>query len=264
MHIKRASASPEARGRTEEREKNMSNTSTTANQAWAVVAAPVVAGSVEEQIAAMRELLASNDPNREALMTGSGTIINPGEGSSVDTNEPLAVVSAPVVAATQWYETNPGLQQAEIKAMHAFHPSAKMGYLPDGRMFWTISLSPKILDEHHDWTFLAVYDADHPQQRWGGSVKFYPVSPNYQEMQARLEASDVTPKIIPHVLRDDERQAYVCSQHMDMIDAGHKKGDKVTSASGCLRNVIWWVNMFEWGLIDQDIWSEFQRHRSAH
>ena len=246
----------------------MSITSVGSFASWRNVCAPVVAGSVEDQIAAMRELLASDDPNRQVTMAGDGTIINPGEGSagsgsSVDMNQPISVVNAPVVAA-QWYETNPGLQRSEIEAMRAFHPAAKMGYLPDGRMYWMITVTPEVLNERKEWSFLAVYDEDHPQKRWGGSVKFYPVKPNFAEMKERVERSPVTPKSIPHVLRDSDHQVYVCSQHMDMIQAGRKKGGKVTSAAGCLRNVIYWVNMFEWGLHDQAIWDEFHKHRQAH
>ena len=224
---------------------------------WQWIPGPVVAGSVEDQIAAMREMLTSTDPNREVQVTGTGVIVNPEAPSSLGTNEPISVIPGPVVAA-QWYEENPALQQAEIQAMLAFHPTAKYGFLNDGRMYWQIRIRPDILGERKDWTFLAVYDSDHPQRRWGGSVKFYPVSPNYEEMKARVERSSVEPKHIPHMLHDDENQLYLCSQHRDLVEAGRM----VTSASTCLRNVIYWVNMFEWGLLDQAIWSEFQIHRT--
>ena len=223
-----------------------------------MIPGPVVAGSVEDQIAAMRQMLTSTDPNREVQVTGTGVIPNPAaEQSSLGTNEPISVIPGPVVAA-QWYQNNPALQQAEIQAMLAFHPGAKYGFLPDGRMYWQIRIRPDVLGERKDWTFLAVYDEDHPQRRWGGSVKFYPVSPNIAEMQERVNASSIEPKYIPHTLSDSENQRYLCSQHRENIEAGKM----VTSASACLRNVIYWVNMFEWGLLDQEIWSEFQRHRT--
>ena len=227
---------------------------------WQWVCRPVVAGSVEDQIAAMRTMLTSTDPNREVQVSGTGVIPNPAaETSSIGANEPISVIPGPVVAA-QWYETNPALQQAEIQAMLAFHPGATYGFLPDGRMYWQVRIRPDVLGKRKDWTFLAVYDADHPQKRWGGSVKFYPVKPNFEEMKALVEASSVTPKTIPHVLHDTENQVYLCSQHRDIVEAG----DKVLSASGCLRNVIYWVNMFEWGLLDQAIWDEFHMHRQPN
>lgn len=236
----------------------MFDSSTNGESNWQWVDRPVVAGSVEDQIAAMREMLTSTDPNRQVQVTGTGVIPNPAaEGSSLDANEPISVIPGPVVAA-QWYETNPGLQQAEIQAMLAFHPTAQYGFLRDGRMYWQVRIRPDVLGERKDWTFLAVYDEDHPKQRWGGSVKFYPVSPNYEEMKARVEESSVTPKTIPHMLHDSENQLYLCSQHRDLVEAGKM----VTSASACLRNVIYWVNMFEWGLLDQAIWDEFHIHRS--
>lgn len=104
----------------------------------------------------------------------------------------------------EWYQTNPKLQEVEIRAMNELYPDAKLGYLPDGRMYWIIILRPVIFGEEKEWTLLAVYDSDHPHKKWGGSVKIYPVRPNYNEMMQMLDISSVTPKdSIPHLIRDN-------------------------------------------------------------
>lgn len=228
----------------------------------------VAASAVSDQIAEMRRKLASHDGG-PLFVDNDGTIVNPGAGaptasSSVNSNQRIAPSPKQVVAAPQWYESNPALQEAEIAAMRAFEPDAQFGYLPDGKMFWPIRIRPEIAGERKDWTFLAVYDADHPQKRWGGSVKFYPVSPSYDEMRRMVEASSVTPKFIPHMLRDEDDQMYLCTQHYQLVKAGHSAGEEVTSAAACLRMAMVWVNYFEYGLHDQEIWSEFQRHRGAN
>ena len=164
------------------------------------------------------------------------------------------------VVATEWYQTNPQLQKLEIKAMADIHPDAKMGYLPNGKMYWTIRIHPVVCGKRKDWTLLAVYDSDHPQQRWGGSVKFYPVKPNYDEMMKMVNRSNVTPKTIPHLLRDEDNQIYMCTQDRNNIEAGHNKGEKVTTAAACLRFAMRWITVFELGLIDQKTWSLFQKH----
>ena len=165
-----------------------------------------------------------------------------------------------VTAAPQWYETNPGLQKLEIQAMHEIQPEAKPSYLPNGKMCWTIHLHPVICGRRKDWTLLAVYDSDHPQQRWGGSVKFYPVKPNYSEMMQAVQASRVTPKNIPHLLPDEDHQLYMCTQEKDRIHAGRRKGEKVTTAAAGLRFAMRWISVFELGLLDQKTWSLFQQH----
>jgi hypothetical protein len=127
-------------------------------------------------------------------------------------------------------------------------------------MYWIITIQPVVCGKRKKWSFLAVYDSDHPQARWGGSVKFYPVSPNYAEMQEMVNRSFVTPKSIPHTLRDDNRQIYLCTQHMNNIHHGQHKGELITTAASCLRYAMRWVTVFELGLIDQETWDLFQDH----
>ena len=200
----------------------------------------------------------------EELRSGAAFAIMPdgsvGEPSSLEKAEHFMPVPKCVTAAPQWYETNPGLQKLEIQAMHEIQPEAKPSYLPNGKMCWTIHLHPVICGRRKDWTLLAVYDSDHPQQRWGGSVKFYPVKPNYSEMMQAVQASRVTPKNIPHLLPDEDHQLYMCTQEKDRIHAGRRKGEKVTTAAAGLRFAMRWISVFELGLLDQKTWSLFQQH----
>lgn len=222
-------------------------------------------------IAALREQLAGGG---ETQVNQDGTVYNPADPmstSSIANGDGFKPVDKAVVADVQWsqanpqlhkqwYQANPQLQKAEIKAMADIHPDAKMGYMPNGKMYWTVRLHPVVCGKRKDWTLLAVYDSDHPQKRWGGSVKFYPVKPNYSEMMQMVNNSFVTPKSIPHLLTDEDNQIYMCTQDKENIKDGHHKGELVTTAAACLRFAMRWITVFELGLIDQKTWSLFQDH----
>ena len=215
--------------------------------------------STADAIAALRNQLAGGG---ETMVNQDGTVLNPADpmsASSLANGDGFKPVDKAVVAV-EWYRTNPQLQRLEIKAMAEIHPDAKMGYLPNGKMYWQIRIHPVVCGRRKDWTLLAVYDSDHPQQRWGGSVKFYPVKPNYDEMMRLVNNSRVTPKSIPHLLRDDTNQIYMCTQDWRNIHASHDKGGKVTTAAACLRFAMRWITVFELGLIDQKTWTLFHDH----
>jgi hypothetical protein len=236
------------------------NSTNTQSNEWKVVPKATVAAdtSVADAIANMR----TNLVNGEVRVNPDGTVYNPGTRatqSSIANGDSFKPVPKATVAA-QWYETNPDLQRAEIVAMADTKPDATWGYLPNGKMYWTINLRPvNAKGEARNWVLLGVYDEDHPQQRWGGSVKFYPVSPNYDEMMELVRKSSVTPKRIPHLLRDNDGQVYMCSQDRNRIEAGHNRGDRVTTAATGLRFAMRWINVFELGLIDQKTWDLFQK-----
>ena len=161
-----------------------------------------------------------------------------------------------MAGVAQWYRSNPSLQRAEIEAMHKFRPELRHSYLPNGNMYWEAQLTPEICGSSRSWNLLLVYDPDHPKQRWGGSVKVYPVRPNIEEMQQLLKAAAVKPKIIPHLLEDDYKNLYLCTAHYSYIN----KDNTITSAATCLRYAIRWINFFELGLLDQETWADFQKH----
>ena len=213
-----------------------------------------------DQIEALRRQL---EGGGETFVNSDGTVNNPADpatASSLAAGGFKPVKGAVVAAPEQWYMKNPALQRAEIAAMADIKPDAQCGFRADGKMYWVINLNPVVCGKRCHWTLLAVYDDDHPQKRWGGSVKFYPVKPNVQEMQAMVARSRVTPKTIPHLLKDEQGQLYMCTQDRNRIEAGVNKGDRVDTAASCLRYAMRWITVFELGLIDQRTWTLFQDH----
>lgn len=235
--------------------------------------AVVAAGNdVSDMITNLRKILAEGD---DLEVNQDGTIRNPFDPSSensVSRGNGFKPVEKAVVAVdekavdekdvvtVEWYQSNPKLQELEIKAMMDIKPDTKWGYMPDGKMYWTIRLQPVVVGKRKDWTFLAIYDSDHPQQRWGGSVKYYPVKPNYGEMLAMLQKAYPGTASVPHTLRDEKNNIYICTQDQDLIHASHEKGGLVTSAASCLRFAMRWVTVFELSLIDPKTWELFQQH----
>lgn len=216
------------------------------------------ANDVSDAIANLRQTLESGG---ETYVNDDGTVYNPSDPAATQdslTGGGFKPVEKAVVA--QWYRQNPQLQRAEVQAMLDIKPDAKHSFLGNGKMCWTVRLRPVVCGRRKDWTILMVYDADHPQVDWGGSVKVYPVKPNLHEMQAMVNRSPVFPKSIPHMLTDSDGQLYMCTQDRANIHAGRNRGEKVTTAAACLRFAMRWITVFELGLIDQTTWSKFQSH----
>lgn len=222
--------------------------------------AVVAAGNdVSDMINNLRDSLVNGE---DLEVNQDGTIrnpIDPSSESSISRGNGFKPVEKAVVAV-EWYQTNPKLKELEIKAMMDIKPDAKYGYMPDGKMYWTIRLQPVVVGKRKDWTFLAVYDSDHPQQRWGGSVKYYPAKPNYSEMLKMLQKAYPGTIQVPHTLRDEKNNIYICTQDQDLVHASHEKGGLVTSAASCLRFAMRWVTVFELSLIDPKTWELFQQH----
>ena len=231
-----------------------------------VTKAVVASNQTAEAIENLRNTLESDD---QTFVNSDGTIYNPADpqtaassltGGGYKPMEKAVVAAAARAMATQWYHQNPALQRAEIAAMRDIKPDAKYGFMPDGKMYWSVRLRPIICGQRKDWTILMVYDNDHPQIRHGGSLKAYPAKPNIDEMQAMVNRSSVSPKNIPHLMQDEDRQLYMCTQDINNIHGGRKKGEKVTTAAACLRFAMRWITVFELGLIDPTTWAKFQRH----
>ena len=223
----------------------------------AVVATNETASAIEN----LRRTLESDD---QAYVNSDGTFYNesdPATSQNSLSGGGYKPVPKAVVAVAQWYQQNSALQLSEIQAMLNANPNAKYGFLANGKMFWTIRLRPVICGRRKDWTLLMVYDEDHPQARFGGSVKAYPVRPNISEMQAMVNRTSVTPKTIPHLMRDIDQQLYLCTNDTRYISAD-RPGDngKITSATACLSFAKRWITVFELGLIDHKTWSKFQSH----
>lgn len=171
------------------------------------------------------------------------------ESNQDELNEKVAIETNYV----QWYEKNPELQEAEIKIMKEQLPNAKMGYLSNGNMYWAVTVNLDVRGKKKEWTLLAVYDSDHPQQRWGNSVKIYPVQPNYSEMTQMVKDSCVSPKTVPHVVMDKNGEYYV--------DTFVKlKDGQIATAFSHLQAATRWIWIFETARADQKMWSNFIGH----
>ena len=241
-----------------------------------------------DQIEALRRVL---EGGGGILVNSDGTVYNPADGateSSLAASGGYKPVKPAVVAAPeQWYMKNPALKRAEIAAMADIKPEATCGFRADGKMYWIINLNPVVCGKRCRWTLLAVYDDDHPKKCWGGSVKFYPVKPNIQEMHAMVARSHVTPEIIPCLLRDEQGQLWICYQSCDIlirairtwINRGNDVNQDIDTiirttleqeglgvnrddgamytAASCLSSIMQWIILFELGLMDQRKWSVF-------
>lgn len=162
----------------------------------------------------------------------------------------------------QWYGKNTALLHAEIRAMQMIHPTAEMGILPDGRMYWFICLSIEVCGTTKDWVLIAVYDEDHPSNNLS-SIKFYPAKPSIDEMKQMINQSPAVTQIysdVPHTIRDDSGIVHLSYENSEMRDA-HMKGRILTAAYG-IRRVKRWISMFEAGLLTSDAWEQFSKGKS--
>ena len=166
------------------------------------------------------------------------------------------LLEAKSTVETQWYKSDPDLLQLEIRIMQDFKQNIKMeaeyGFLQDGRMYWAVQLYPGMSDINKNWALMLVYDSDHPYTAFGGSVRVYPVIPDFKEMQIMVNDSSVTPKKIPWILRDSNDLIYIDTSHLK-----HQNECLISTATTHLKEMIRWICYFELGLNDQITWSEF-------
>ena len=176
------------------------------------------------------------------------------------------LVPKTVVSADQWYEKNPDLLTAEKAAMYDFQgKKARFCILKDGRACWIVHCQPSIAgrDKRYcrAYDIALIYDNDHPQARYGSSVKAYLLNPTVDQLQDIVNrTSGVSPKNIPHLLRDGNGELYLCSAHTRDVSTSMDSKGGITSAATSLRFALRWINIFELGLIDPVTWGKFQRH----
>ena len=176
------------------------------------------------------------------------------------------LVPKTVVSTDQWYEKNPDLLTAEKAAMYDFQGrKARFCILKDGRACWMVHCQPSIAgrDKRYcrSYDIALIYDNDHPQARYGSSVKAYLLNPTVDQLQDIVNrTSGVTPKNIPHLLRDGNGELYLCSADTRDVSTSLDSAGGITSAATSLRFALRWINIFELGLIDPVTWGKFQRH----
>ena len=189
--------------------------------------------------------------------------INPVENTETNQPEKKSVIPKAVVSASQWYETNKDLYNAEVAAMRKEfnNPNLEPKFMSDGRMYWVVNTTPNLGPgfKTMNYKLLLVYDPDHPKVRYGSSVKVYPVKPTIDELQSIVNRlPGVSPKNIPHTLVDGTGARYLCTADTTNVSADLSKG--ITSAVTSYRFAYRWLMIFELGIRDPKTWAKFHRH----
>lgn len=97
-------------------------------------------------------------------------------------------------------------------------------------------------------------------QACGTSVKAYLLNPTLEDLQEIVNRSpNVSPKVIPHLLKDERGALYLCSTDSAYVSVDGSSARGITSAATSLRYALRWINAFELGLLDPVIWGNFQK-----
>ena len=227
--------------------------------------------STESELDKLRDLLMSGctleiDPGGRivaAEMDDNNTVVEDSNTTTKAKTIPKAIVSA-----SQWYETNKDLYNAEVAAMRKEfnNPYLQPKFMNDGRMYWVVNTKPNLGKDENGkeyktlkYKLLLVYDADHPKVRYGSSVKVYLVSPSIYELQSYVNRlPGVMPKNIPHTLVDSAGVRYLCTADTLNVSDDIMRG--ITSAVTSYRFAFRWLTIFELGIRDPATWAKFQRH----
>ena len=135
-----------------------------------------------------------------------------------------------------WYEQEAALLEAEKQLMNNHFPSFNLDRLDDGRICWIRTVAP-IKD---DWTLLVVYDNDHPNTKWGPSVKSYIVDPDLESISADLGRG------LPHTIRDGYGNL-----HISFCINGITNKNKIVTATAAVMGTVKWIVAFELWLKDK-------------
>ena len=176
-------------------------------------------------------------------------------GEVVTTNDPKAsndslVVPAGKLASFYWYERDPNLLKTERDVMQIYFPQFTLEKLDDGKLCWLGNLNPRGA-AGGIWTLQALYDNNHPHNNsFGGSVRVYSIKPNLEEL---VQAAGN----LPHLLRDQGGNLYMCTARKEDVDAG---GNYVTSAAKSIGWAAKWIWIVE-GWLNGDLGNEVFDHQ---
>ena len=251
--------------------ENEATAENTANQPEKKSVIPKAVVSADSELDKLRDLLTSG---RDLEIDSGGRIVAVGSSNNhavtENTNNQVKAKTIPkaVVSASQWYETNKDLYNAEVAAMRKEfnNPNLQPKFMNDGRMYWVVNTKPNLGRDENGreyntmkYKLLLVYDADHPKVRYGSSVKVYPVSPSIDELQSYVNRlPGVTPKNVPHTLVDSTGARYLCTADTSNVSDDITRG--ITSAVTSYRFAVRWLTIFELGIRDPKTWAKFQRH----
>ena len=159
------------------------------------------------------------------------------------------------VETGRWYQRDPALFQAEIKAMRKElkQPDLQPGFMADGRMYWLVKFHPNLDSDipAREYTLALIYNHDHPSTCCGFSVKPYLMDPTVQQLQQEVnKIPGLAHKNIPHTVRDASGQIYLDT--FCATDTSDIFNISMTSAVAILRRAYVWLVMYESALRDPE------------
>jgi len=166
------------------------------------------------------------------------------------------------MAGYYWYQSDPGLYQAEVAAMQKFFPSFKISQLEDGsgRLYWRGKVQPTG-EGGMIWDLMLIYKNTHPhaeEGEYGGSVQILPVKPRLKDIASQLP---IIPEKglglgLPHIYRSNfgrNEEYFICTADPKYFKAGQNHS---TSAASSLSWACKWITLVEmWlnGEISDDV-----------
>ena len=154
----------------------------------------------------------------------------------------------------QWYNKNRALFRTEVLTMRQAHPDASFGFFKEtGNMYWTIKMKISQTGFANEWTFVLIYDKDHPHNRdYGGSIKVFPIKPSMEDLKRM--ASEHNRPGVPHLIRHETHGTYLCTRRTEDV------ADGTTAVSSARQVAAWaadWAIHFEVGIRDKRVWNQW-------
>jgi len=152
------------------------------------------------------------------------------------------------MASFYWYERDPELLQAEKIAMARYFPGFRLEKLSDGKLCWEGSLSPRAASGG-TWYLQAVYQHNHPDNSsYGGSIRVYSIQPDLNELCKAAER-------LPHILRDESGNFYMCTARMEDFEAGPRESSSAATSLGWAAKWIFVVEEWLDGSIGDEVFA---------
>lgn len=191
---------------------------------------------------------------RDLLLSGRPVVVNNSgeiQDKNTRTNEPtIEVPPGKLAAGFYWYERDRELLKAEQASMNRYFPQFTLTKLSDGRLAWQGWLQNK-MRAGAAWHLLAIYDHNHPHNNsYGGSIKVYSIEPDLNLLSERLGG-------IPHVLRDEVGELYLCTARKEDFQAS---ATRTTTAASSLSWASKWIHVFELWRAGDVTTEQFRNH----
>lgn len=195
---------------------------------------------------------------KKRLLEGKTIALKKDGGATGGSGENSSISIPSGKLATQWYENDPELLEMEKAAMARSFNGFELGKLDDGRLYWMGTVCPGIYEtkfgEKREYTLMAVYQQNHPQQRMGSSVFVYPLLPDAEELMEELHRrAGAYPS---HILRDTNNNRYLCTAESTDV----RVGNTISTAASVIGWAVKWLMAFELVLTGDLPVSKFNEH----